>query len=46
MFNKPIISSLLANERLTAEDHWQDTRKISLCCPSDYKYAPGDIAMI
>lgn len=45
--NKEVyLSKVLSNVRITAEDHFQDTRHIVLEIPEVMKYEPGDIVMI
>jgi len=43
-----IISRVIANKRITSEDHFQDTRHIILELPeeSEINYEPGDVVMI
>ena len=41
------ISKVISNTRLTAKDHFQDTRQIVLDLDrEDLKYDPGDILMV
>ncbi|XP_022327985.2 NADPH-dependent diflavin oxidoreductase 1-like [Crassostrea virginica] len=43
----PFHASLISNERLTSDDHWQDVRLIRLDIEgSGIKYNPGDVVMI
>lgn len=43
----PFYASVVQNERITSEDHFQDTRHISLdISNSDMKFAPGDVLCI
>ncbi len=41
-----IISRVIRNDRITAEDHFQDTRHIVLDVPKELKYEPGDVVMV
>ncbi|XP_048772680.2 NADPH-dependent diflavin oxidoreductase 1-like [Ostrea edulis] len=45
--NQPFPASLISNQRVTADDHWQDVRLIRLGIQdSGIKYTPGDVVMI
>ena len=43
---KAYMSKVLANQRITSDDHFQDTRHIVLQISPDMSYEPGDIVMI
>jgi len=43
----PFSAAVIGNERITADDHWQDVRKISFdISGSNIRYDPGDVLMI
>lgn len=41
-----IVMTLKSNDRITAPDHFQDVRHLSLVAPVDIRYQPGDILSI
>ncbi|KAI9220085.1 NADPH-dependent diflavin oxidoreductase 1 [Blastocladiella britannica] len=41
-----VMGTLSRNDRLTATDHFQDVRHISITLPAGTTYQPGDVAMV
>ncbi|WBW70770.1 CIA machinery NADPH-dependent diflavin oxidoreductase Tah18 [Schizosaccharomyces osmophilus] len=41
-----IPSTLQQNKRITADNHWQDVRKVVLSIPKSVSWKPGDIAVL
>ncbi|XP_013410123.1 NADPH-dependent diflavin oxidoreductase 1-like [Lingula anatina] len=43
----PYLSKMLSNQRVTADDHWQDVRLITFdISDCNIKYSPGDVLMV
>ncbi|KAL2852962.1 hypothetical protein BJY01DRAFT_232449 [Aspergillus pseudoustus] len=41
-----LTATLVQNERVTPQTHWQDVRQLSLTVPDKVSYAPGDVIAI
>lgn len=39
-------AKLMENRRITAADHWQDVRHLTLASPSKHDYKPGDVLTV